>query len=113
VIAEGHTTEVRRQKTRDSAAANLVHALDAAHLARTVNACGPARINSIGAIHDSFACLAPQAYGFHQIIRQEFLRMYTEHDPLAELKEITGAPKLPPRGDFDLQQVLGSFYFAA
>jgi len=113
VIAEGHTTEVRRQKTRDSAAANLVHALDAAHLARTVNACGPARINSIGAIHDSFACLASQAYGFHQIIRQEFLRMYTEHDPLAELKEITGAPKLPPRGDFDLQQVLGSFYFAA
>jgi DNA-directed RNA polymerase len=39
--------------------------------------------------------------------------MYTEHDPLAELKEITGAPKLPPRGDLDLQQVLGSFYFAA
>jgi DNA-directed RNA polymerase, mitochondrial len=113
VIAEGYTTEVRRRKTRDSAAANLVHALDAAHLARTVNACGPARINSIGAIHDSFACLAPQAYGFHQIIRQEFLRMYTEHDPVAELKEITGAPKLPPRGDFDLQQVLGSFYFAA
>jgi DNA-directed RNA polymerase len=113
VIAEGYTTEIRRQKTRDSAAANLVHALDAAHLARTVNACGPARIISIGAIHDSFACLAPQAYGFHQIIRQEFLRMYTEHDPLAELKEITRAPKLPPRGDFDLQQVLGSFYFAA
>jgi DNA-directed RNA polymerase, mitochondrial len=113
VIAEGYTTEIRSQKTRDSAAANLVHALDAGHLARTVNACGPARINSIGAIHDSFACLAPQAYGFHQIIRQEFLRMYSEHDPLAELKEITGAPKLPPRGDFDLQQVLGSFYFAA
>jgi DNA-directed RNA polymerase len=113
VIAEGYTTEVRRRKTKNGAAANLVHALDAAHLARTVNACGPAGINSVATIHDSFACLAPQAYKFHLILRQEFLRMYIEHDPLAELRKITGAPRLPPRGDFDLEQVLGAYYFAA
>src|SRR5262249_28211024 len=64
VIAEGYTQEVRRKKTRNSAAANLVHALDAAHLARIIIACGLAGINSVGAIHDSFACLAPQAYNF-------------------------------------------------
>ena len=113
VIAEGYTTKVDRKKTRNSAAANLVHALDAAHLARTVNACNLAGINSIGTIHDSFACLAPQAHKFHQTLREEFLRMYTERDPLTELKEETGARELPPRGDFNLEQVLGAYYFAA
>jgi len=113
VIAEGYTTKVDRKKTRNSAAANLVHALDAAHLARTVNACNLAGINSIGTIHDSFACLAPQAHKFHQTLREEFLRMYTERDPLTELKEEAGARELPPRGDFNLEQVLGAYYFAA
>src|SRR5262249_34499925 len=113
VIAEGYTQEIRRKKTKNSAAANLVHALDAAHLARTVNACKPAKIKSIGTIHDSFACLAPQAHKFHQILRREFLRMYAERDPLAELREETGARESPPRGDFNLEQVLGAYYFAA
>ena len=39
--------------------------------------------------------------------------MYTERDPLTELKEETGARELPPRGDFNLEQVLGAYYFAA
>jgi DNA-directed RNA polymerase len=117
-IAEGFTTKIRRGKTKNSAAANLVHALDAAHLVRTVSACIPAGIRTIAAIHDTFACLAPQAFNFHQIIRQEFLRMYTEHDPLSELREIVSRaapdiPALPEYGNFDLSQVLGAAYFAA
>ena len=37
VIADGYTDWVRHQKVKNSAVANLVHSLDAAHLCRSVN----------------------------------------------------------------------------
>jgi len=112
IIAEGYTTKVDCRRTKNSAAANLVHALDAAHLARTRNACDRVGIKSMASIHDSFACLASQAHKFHQTLREEFLSMYIERDPLSELKKETGARESPPRGEFNLEQVLRAYYFA-
>jgi DNA-directed RNA polymerase, mitochondrial len=114
-IADGYEQKIREKKTKNAAAANLVHALDASHLVRTVNACVSNGITNIATIHDCFACLAPQVWGFTKLIRTEFVRMYTEHDPLAEVREralrITSeVPDLPEYGAFDLRQVVQASY---
>jgi len=54
-------------------------------------------------------------WGFTKLIRTEFVRMYTEHDPLAEVREralrITSeVPDLPEYGAFDLRQVVQASY---
>ena len=36
-------------------------------------------------VHDSFGCLAPRAERFRRIIREQFVRMYEEHDVLEEI----------------------------
>jgi hypothetical protein len=65
----------------------IVHACDAAHLLRTVNAAVSEGITSIAAVHDSFGCLPPRATRFHKIIRNELVRMYEEHDVLREVRD--------------------------
>jgi DNA-directed RNA polymerase len=49
------------------------------------------------------------------ILREELIRMYTEHDPLAEIHEYARSrvPKMPPfphRGELDLRPILNSPY---
>jgi DNA-directed RNA polymerase, mitochondrial len=66
---------------------NFVHPLDAAHLLRTVNAAVAGGISAIATVHDSFACLPSRAARFRQLIQEEFVRMYQEHDVLAEVYE--------------------------
>ena len=63
------------------------HACDAAHLMLTVNAAVAEGITSIATVHDSFGCLPSQAERFRRIIREQFVRMYEEHDVLAEVLE--------------------------
>jgi DNA-directed RNA polymerase, mitochondrial len=67
-------------------ALNFVHPLDAAHL-RTVDAAVAEGISSIATVHDSFGCLSSRAARFRRLIREEFVRMYREHDVLAEVFE--------------------------
>jgi DNA-directed RNA polymerase, mitochondrial len=118
-IADGYEPGIRSVKAANAVVANVVHALDASHLLRTVNACAAAGINDLVTVHDSFGCLAPQADQFARIVRDEFVRMYEECDPLAELRERALcslgplAPQLasvPERGAFDLREVSRSVY---
>jgi DNA-directed RNA polymerase, mitochondrial len=71
----------------NAVAANFVHACDAAHLLRTVNAAVSEGITSIATVHDSFRCLPPRAARFLKIIRNELARMYEEHDVLQEVRD--------------------------
>jgi DNA-dependent RNA polymerase len=66
-------------------AADASNAPDAAHLLRTVNAAVNEGITSVATVHDSFGCLPSRAARFRRLIREEFVRMYTEHDVLAEV----------------------------
>jgi DNA-directed RNA polymerase len=119
-IADEFVPGIRNQKAANGVAPNVVHALDAAHLLRTVNACVAADIKDILTIHDCFGCLTPQAEKFNAIMRQEFVRMYEEHDPLTEIRERALcdlgplAPKLlrpvPERGSLNLSEFLESSY---
>jgi DNA-directed RNA polymerase, mitochondrial len=95
------------------ASPSFVHACDA------VNAAVSEGITSIATVHDSFGCLPSRAARFREIIREQFVRMYQEHDVLSEVlecarrdpKEPKGlADKPPPRGSLDIKQVLDAQY---
>lgn len=83
----GDKKEVDKNRASNGVAPNLVHACDAAHLMLTVNAAVRDGIRNIATVHDSFGCLAPQAARFNEIIREEFVSMYAQHDVLAEVFE--------------------------
>jgi DNA-directed RNA polymerase len=116
--------EVDKAGAKNGVAANFVHACDAAHLMLTVNAAVAEGIKSIATVHDSFGCLPSQAERFRYIIREQFVRMYEEHDVLAEVLErarkdlgelnAKRLPSGPPqRGSLKINEVLmAEFAFA-
>jgi DNA-directed RNA polymerase len=81
----GELAEIDKARAVNAVAPNFVHACDAAHLLRTVNAAVSKGITSIATVHDSFGCLPPRAARFLKIIREELARMYEEHDVLREV----------------------------
>jgi DNA-directed RNA polymerase len=116
-LAIGDQPEIDKTGAANGVAPNFVHALDAAHLLRTVNAALKEGITSLATVHDSFGCLPPRAARFRRLIREEFVRMYTEHDVLAEVYEQARAdlsnpdakrmPSGPPqKGSLEIGQLL-------
>jgi DNA-directed RNA polymerase, mitochondrial len=110
--------QVDKSGAKNGVAANFVHACDAAHLMLTVNAAVAEGITSIATVHDSFGCLPAHAERFRQIIREQFVQMYKDHDVLQEvldwarkdLKDPKGLPNKPPEGSLDVERVLGAEY---
>ena len=84
-VADGHTGEILEEKALNGSAPNFVHSLDASHLVRVVLASNADNINNIVTVHDCFACLAPHAVRFNQIIRRELALMYSTYDPIRAL----------------------------
>ena len=109
------------RKQASALAPNFVHSLDAAHLMRTVSRCHDEGIRSFGLIHDSYATHAGNTWMLARALREEFVRLHTEHDVLADLKtemeaqlpEGVELPVLPDKGALDLSQVLESPFFFA
>jgi DNA-directed RNA polymerase len=110
LVADGFKPGVLKRKSLDGAVPNVVHALDASHLIRVVNAAASDGITSVAVVHDSFGCLAPHARALYWIIREELALLY-EHDVLAELREAAGSTEpLPSKGSLDTSLVLESKY---
>jgi hypothetical protein len=55
---------------------NLIHSLDATHLATTINAAGGQGITNIGAIHDCLLCHPNDADKLGQVVRNTFVGLY-------------------------------------
>jgi DNA-directed RNA polymerase, mitochondrial len=116
--------ELDEHEAQKGVAPNFVHACDAAHLVLTVNAAVTEGITSIATVHDSFGCLPSQAERFRHIIREQFVRMYEQHDVLAEVlewarkdlgelnaKQLPSGP--PQKGSLNINEVLkAEFAFA-
>jgi DNA-directed RNA polymerase len=79
------TDDIYKEKAANAISPNFVHACDASHLMMTVNAAAEEGITNIVTVHDSFGCLAPRAERFRRIIREQFVRMYEDHDVLQEI----------------------------
>ena len=114
-------SDIDRDDAARGASPNFVHACDAAHLLRTVNAAAAEGITSIATVHDCFGCLPSRAERFRKIIREQFVRMYEENDVLAQVLEqarkdlnepnTKRMPSAPPsRGSLDIKNVLDAEY---
>ena len=117
------TAALSPSEQANAIAPNFVHSLDAAALVKTVNRCAAEDITAFAMVHDSYATHAADAPRMARILREEFIKLYTDQDPLAELwqntnKQITengedSLSPLPAKKSFDLEKVSDSLYFFA
>lgn len=112
-----NNTKLDKPKMRSGIAPNFVHSLDASHMMMTINAAKNEGIDNFACIHDDYGTHAADTERFFTIIREQFVKLYTEHNPLAEFKaeqeETLGVtlPELPKTGTLDINEVLNSKYF--
>nr|AAK97228.2 RNA polymerase [Trypanosoma brucei brucei] len=121
VPANAFSAASRKQLT--AIAPNLIHSLDASHLAMTA-----IEMQNLGlsmmAVHDSYWTYACDLPTLSRVLREQFVTLYGKYDPLWELKEQWEEayfmdlrrhgkvlPDPPKRGDLDLNVVLNSPYF--
>jgi DNA-directed RNA polymerase len=119
-VSLGEGQRVRKSKCANAVSPNLVHACDAAHLMLVVNACIAEGIVNIATVHDSFGCLAPQADRFNAIIREQLVKMYQDHDVLAEVLEAAKRdltehnwdmlPTVPAKGNLKVDDIRNAKY---
>lgn len=101
-----------RRAHRNGIAPNFVHSMDASHLCRVTNRCSELGIGSLAMIHDDYGTHAADAAVLYKVIREEFVKLYSDHDPLAEFKARYPYCNEPPaKGNLNLQVVLDSPYF--
>ncbi|MEJ1593522.1 DNA-directed RNA polymerase [Escherichia coli] len=88
---------------------NFVHSMDASHLTICTLACPEI---DLAMIHDDYGTHARHAQTLFTRIRETFVRMYEENDPLAQFADsYPGLAAVPPRGTLDIREVLRSPYF--
>ncbi len=111
---------LNKRKQVSGISPNFIHSLDASHLVLTVNKCLDAGILSFAMVHDSYGTHAADIERMAGILREAFVEMYSA--PILEnfrnevASQLPGKlagkiPPLPPRGDFDVQEVRESLYF--
>lgn len=113
---QDHGLDVRDQAL--AAAPNVVHSLDACHLAMSVRrAYHTYGLEHFSLIHDSYGVHACDVSTLGRVLRETFVELYSG-DYLADferqVREYAPDVELPPRparGDFDVTRVLDSPYF--
>ena len=98
--------EINHKKSVNAAPPNVVHALDATHLVRTVNAAVAEGITSVATVHDLFSAPAPQVKRFRQIIGTQMMLLYLVGiKETRMLENLLAAALAPLRGKLDLWAV--------
>jgi len=103
----------------DAMAPNVIHALDAAALVFALDAMKG--IAAVGVIHDCVGGRAPEMAAIGKAVRDGFVRLYEEHDPMQAIHaavvsstKTTKRDSIPapsPRGELEVQLVRQSRYF--
>lgn len=111
---------VSKRRTGTGSSPNFIHSLDAAAMTKTINQCRGYNMNDFAMVHDSYGTHSTHMPKMSNIIREEFVKMYEEHDVLTELRDhamhLLGTrdiPLPPAMGDLDIRNVLHSEYFFA
>ena len=111
-----------RAEQMNSLVPNVIHSYDAAHMMHVVNECGRRGINCFHAIHDSFGTHACDVEELHEVIRSEFVIMYSGDTFNNLLKQFAAQlpedlrkemPAPPQLGNLDPYVVMDSEYFFA
>lgn len=104
--------EADDSKHANGLAPNFVHSMDAAHLHLTTSQCARRGIDALAMIHDDYGTHAANAQKLYEIIREQFVAMYENHDPIKSFEEkYPCVPPAPSRGSLDIREVLQSPYF--
>ena len=118
MLEEQNTVSKRRTGTGSSP--NFIHSLDAAAMTKTINACCRHGLTDFAMVHDSYGTHSSLMPTMSNLIREEFVKMYEEHDVLTELRDhaiqtlgTEDIPLPPAMGDLDIRKVLHSDYFFA
>ena len=116
----GYTDKLKKTKQRSTIAPNFVHSYDACHLMMVAIEAKKRGINSMLLIHDSFGCLPTDMAEFANIVREEFVSLYDNHDPFQNIHEnalIALSEKKqskltapPAKGALDITAILQSQY---
>lgn len=119
-VATNRKKEIDKDRAANGVAPNFVHACDASHLLLTVRAAAKEGFKHFALVHDSFGCIGARSERFHQIIREEFVKMYEEHDVLTEVLErakcdltVQDHGRLPSevvKGSLNIKEVLNAKY---
>ena len=118
-IQEAIKNKLDRRRQGNGISPNWVHANDGCHLRTTVNLAAFNGVTHFAMIHDSFGCHAADVEMLGACLRETFVELYVENDPLQRFKEEGEAligkelPALPERGDLDVEQVRHSEFFFA
>jgi len=113
------TRKIDVRKQADGIVAHLVHSCDACHMMRTVHRLYAEGIRHFAMVHDSFGVHACDIDLLHRVLREEFVRIYSEPVLMNFFKEQwqahrdVGLPAMSPPGNLDIRQVLSSAYFFA
>lgn len=109
--------EIDWAKVETTTAPNFIHALDAAHLIKSLQAARRAGITKLAAVHDAFGTTPSRTSEFAELLRQTFAKLY-ENDPLETFVEtvrgVGGEPPDPPsKGALVVADIARSEYLFA
>lgn len=111
VVSEGDDPDGNRHSS--GLAPNFVHSLDASHLHRVAaRAIYDPLIDGLMAVHDDYGTHAANAQRLFELIREEFVSMYEDFDPVTDFFNrypIVGEP--PAKGTLNIREVLTSDFF--
>ncbi len=65
---------------------------------------------SLAMVHDSFGTHAADTEKLYHVLREEFVKMYSEHDPIQDFAKKYMLSNPPQKGNLDLSRVLQSKY---
>lgn len=112
------TDDMDSNKQRLGVAPNFVHSCDSAHMREVIRRAKDHGIVDLAMIHDDYGTHAADTDTLHQIIREAFVDIYEEFDPLAQFSDMNAdtdnvyqLPAMPTKGSLDIRQVLDSRYF--
>lgn len=97
---------------------HFIHSLDAAHLVRSIARAADEGIEQVAVVHDAFGATPAKIGRLAQVLRDEFVRMYSGdvlEATLGKMLDDAGAirPPVPERGQLDLNAVARSAYMFA
>ena len=105
------TEEADRNRHRNGVAPNFIHSYDAAHEHLVAATARGVYNMDLAMVHDDFGTHAADAQLFFDIIRDTFVKMYEDFDPLQEFCDRYSLTTPPEKGTLDLNQVRESLYF--
>lgn len=106
------TDELDLNRHCNGLAPNFVHSMDASHLHLTTSQSARRGIDALAMIHDDYGTHAADAEELFTIIRETFVTMYEENDPVADfVARYPAVPAPPTMGKLDISEVRRSAYF--